>query len=185
MNLDDKSEEYYKKYSNDLLAKWKIASPDCVEYLQRLEADFEVAKKEAEDNLAGWKRSKADYLNLQRDIEKNKQNWIDFAALGLVRDLLPVWISFSSLVANLPPETDPALAKGLVQELKMFVDFVKKHGVDKIECVGTPFDPEWHEAVGKEKALPEVASGTITKEIAPGFKLNNKLLFPPKVIVAE
>ncbi|MBI3626885.1 nucleotide exchange factor GrpE [Candidatus Uhrbacteria bacterium] len=149
-----------------------------------LKRKIEELEQKAEENLAGWKRSKADYLNLQKDIERNKQNWIDFASLDLIKDLLPFWISFSALVQSLPSNIDGAWMKGLKLQHKMFEDLLKKQGVSQIESVGLEFDPEWHEAVGREKA-EGAQPNTVLREIAPGFKMNNKLIIPPKVIVAE
>lgn len=149
-----------------------------------LQTQLELAQKEAEENLAGWKRAKADYLNLQRDVERNKQNWIDFASLDVMKDLLPIRNSLDELVKNLPEDGDQAWIKGMKQFQKMMDDFFRSNGVEKIKSEGERFNPEWHEAIAKEKK-EDVEPDTIIKEIAPGYKMNNKLIIAPKVIISE
>ena len=92
----------------------------------RLQAELDEYAKAAESNLAGWKRCKADYLNLEKEIEKNKQNWVDFANLDLIKGLIPIWISFAGLRKNLPADAGADWVKGLIQMHKSFEDFLQK-----------------------------------------------------------
>lgn len=146
--------------------------------------EIEQLKKEVQDNLAGWKRAKADYINLQRETEKSRQDWINFASLEVIKDWLPLWESFNLLVKKLPRNLDQSWVNGVMQLHKMMNNFLDKNGVQRIKAEGEKFDPEWHEAVGREK-IEGVAAGQIIKEIAPGYKMNNKLISPAKVIVGE
>lgn len=69
---------------------------------------------------------------------------------------------------------------------RQFVDFLRNIGVDVVPTVGTPFDPNVHEAIMKEPSS-EVADGTVLMEFRKGFKIGDKLLRPAmvKVSVAE
>lgn len=160
------------------------AAAESTNEIERLKQDLGKIRQEAENNLAGWKRAKADYINLQRENEKARQNWINFSSLAVIKDWLPLWENFDLLIKKLPDNLDQPWVTGLKQLHKMMTDFLKRNGVERIKVEGEKFDPEWHEAVGKEKIV-DVPPGQIIKEITPGYKMNNKLIIIPKVIVGE
>lgn len=162
----------------------ELPEKDSLSEMDELRLALEKCKKEAEGNLNGWKRAKADYLNLEREIVKKRQHWQDLASWETVKEVLPIWLSYQKLINNLPAELDQSLVKGFYQIEKMLADFFKRNNVEKIETDGQPFNPDWHEAVGKEKR-EQIVAGTIIKEITPGYKINDKLVMPPKVIVAD
>jgi molecular chaperone GrpE len=63
-------------------------------------------------------------------------------------------------------------------------DFLKDSGVEAIEAVGTPFDPNFHEAIGQE-ASAEVAEGSVLRQLRRGYRLKDRLLRPATVIVSK
>ena len=152
--------------------------------LDDLKKELELTRQAAEANLAGWKRAKADYINLEREVDRNRSQWAQRAALDMVEDLLPLWVSFEKLVESLPSDLTDAWVTGVRAQYKLLVNFFSRQGVTKIETVGVNFDPQWHEAVGREKK-EGVAPDVIIREVSPGFKMHDKLILPPKVILAE
>ncbi len=52
----------------------------------------------------------------------------------------------------------------------------------RLETVGQPFDPEWHEAIAVIES--EAEADMIVEEIEAGYTLETKLLRPAKVVVA-
>lgn len=55
-------------------------------------------------------------------------------------------------------------------------------GVTPLETIGQPFDPMWHEALATLPA--EVEPGTVVEQVEAGYRLDDKLLRPAKVVVA-
>lgn len=62
------------------------------------------------------------------------------------------------------------------------VDLMRNLGVEPVPTVGTPFDPEVHEAIMRE-ASSEHPDGTVLVEFRKGFKIGEKLLRPAMVQV--
>lgn len=63
------------------------------------------------------------------------------------------------------------------------VDIIKGLGVDAIDTVGAPFDPELHEAIMREPN-DEVPDGTVIMEFRKGFKMGDRMLRPAMVKVS-
>ena len=76
------------------------------EEIKKLQEEVELAKQQAEEYLNGWKRTKADYLNREREIDKEKIEWIKFANLELILNFLPIMDSFDHSVKNLTDDLE-------------------------------------------------------------------------------
>lgn len=141
--------------------------------------------EESTDYKEAWIRARADYENLKKDTEKKKQEWVDFANLGLLVDLVPVIEHFNQALKYIPEEEkDADWIKGIEQIKKQLEEFMDKQGLRPIETVGQQFDTNLHEAIGTKKD-EKAESGTIVEEVSGGYTLNGKLIQVAKVIVAE
>lgn len=148
------------------------------------EQDLLRLQKQTEEYLAGWKRAKADYLNLRKDTEKEKAEFVKFANAALLLELLPLYGDLRRAIGQLPPDlAEHEWAKGICHIADNFQKLMDAFGIRQMETQGVRFDPERHEAVKSEKR-DGVASGTILEELAPGFHLHDRVLLPSKVKVA-
>jgi len=78
-----------------------------------------------------------------------------------------------------------ALQQGVELTHRAALQLLQKEGVQQIEAVGQPFDPNWHEAIAAiESGEPNVPQGTVLQVTEPGYRLDDELLRPAKVIVA-
>ena len=66
-----------------------------------------------------------------------------------------------------------------------FISFLKQNGVEEIEAIGLPFDAEYFEAVTTVPAQDESQKGIVIDCIQKGYKLNDKIIRFPKVVVGE
>ncbi len=147
--------------------------------------ELEQAKQKMEEYLDGWKRAKADYINLKKESEKKQQESIQFANVALILQLLPIYDNFKLAMKHIPAEKrEDEWVVGIQQIKDQFTDLLNKLGIEEIKTAGEQFDPALHEAVAKEKTEGK-KSNTIIEEIKPGYKLYDKVLEPAKVKVAE
>lgn len=151
---------------------------------QQLKDEIQKLEKRVEEHLDGWKRAKADYLNLKKDMEKEKSDIAKFATAAFLFELLPLADNFDRALAHVPEDQKGAeWVKGIFAMQKQLHDFLAKLGVTPVPTDGL-FDPNLHEAVAhepKEGAPP----GTIIEVLASGYKLHGELLRPAKVKVAK
>jgi molecular chaperone GrpE len=128
----------------------------------------------ADEYLAGWKRAKADFINLQNGLAKERNEWIEFATARALERLLPAVDTLRAAAGHLPE---------LIDVLRKFDEYLASEGVAEIPAEGK-FDHSFHEAVGKEKR-EGIEPDTVVEVVQKGYKLNERLLRPAKVIVAE
>lgn len=150
-----------------------------------LETDVEKYKKEAEENLAGWKRAMADYQNLKKETEREKIIAIKYGSQTTILSLLPCLDHFREAVAHIPKEDESkGWVAGILLIKKEMEEAFKQFGLEELECVGELFDPTKHEAVGEEEK-GGLESGIVIKEVQKGYKLNGEILRPSKVIISK
>lgn len=152
--------------------------------LEEVKAELEKARASAQEHLDGWKRAKADYLNLKRDTEKGHIEMAAFATGTVILELLPSVDALERAVAQLPEERkNDEWTKGIIAIHRELQGFLHKLGIEKVKT-DVPFTPEWHEAIAREER-PGVAAGTILEVATPGYLIHGKLLRPAKVKVAK
>lgn len=127
------------------------------------------------------KRQQAEMENFRKRQQRRADEAVSTERERLLRLILP---AADNLTRALQQETatDASLRQGIELTLREFDRILTAEGVTKIETVGSKFDPEWHEALATVPNQGE--SNTVVEEIESGYKLNDKLLRPAKVIVA-
>ncbi len=146
---------------------------------KQLEKTLKDLEKTAEEYLNGWKRSRADYLNREKEIEEQKQNWIKFANQELILKILPVLDSFDHFLKNHQKDMQKnEWLKGVVQIKKQLTETLEWEGLKKIKTKGENFNPIYHEVIEKRGE-----SGKIIEEAQAGYLIGERVLRPARVII--
>lgn len=148
-------------------------------------SELEKVQRQAKEYLEGWQRAKADYINLKREYEKKQKQLMDFAKINFVMDVLPIYDNLKlalSHAKNGSKENDIRI--GIEHIVNQFKEFLDNFEIKEIPTIGERFNPEFHEAVKKEKK-EGIESGIIIEEVKSGYMLKDKVLIPSKVVVAE
>ena len=136
-------------------------------------------------NLDLYLRSQAEIENLKKRYQKEQQGLVKFANESLIKQLLPVADNLEKAVAHSQNETSiEALREGVDLTLKGLMDILQKAGVETVEAVGEPFDPNFHEAVS-EVVDDAVEPGTVIKDLQKGYTLNQRLIRPSMVVISK
>lgn len=142
---------------------------------------------EAETNLAGMRetllRERADLDNQRKRLQRDLEQTLKFANEKLLRELLPV---YDGLENGLAVETADvaSMREGLGLTLKSLLKIAEGNGLEQIDPVGQPLDPERHHAVAMVEA-PDAKAGTVVSVLQKGYVLNGRLLRPALVSVAK
>jgi len=126
-------------------------------------------------------RARAEFDNARRRTERERSDYLQFAAMDLVKDLLPVLDDFERA---LKVETaDCNYAKGVELIYQRLSETLKKLGLERLETEGKQFDPNVHQAV-ERVPTDEVEDQTVLGEFQRGYNFKGKLLRPAMVRVA-
>jgi molecular chaperone GrpE len=151
--------------------------------------------KELEDKAAKadehWDRlvrTMADFDNFKKRAAREKQDAIKFANEGLIQKLMPILDTFDMALAAAQNTQGDAAGQSLQTGVNMILQQLKsvltEAGLEEIDAMGKPFDPNWHEAVA-EKETTEAPEGQVVLQTRKGYKLRDRLLRPAGVVVAK
>jgi molecular chaperone GrpE len=135
-------------------------------------------KADLQDRLL---RARAEFDNARRRAERERSDYLQFAAMDLVRDILPVLDDFERALKVETSDRD--YAKGVELIYQRLFDALKKLGLEPIGTEGQQFDPNLHQAVERVET-EEAADQTILGEYQRGYNFKGKLLRPAMVRVA-
>ena len=163
-------------------------SPD--EPLAAETAEGQLAAVSAErDQLAAEKadlqdrllRARAEFENFRRRAERERSEYLQFAAGDFVLQILPVLDDFERALKT--ETADREYAKGVELIYQRLSETLKKLGLEPIEAVGKRFDPTEHQAVQRVET-EETEDQTVLDEFQKGYNFRGKLLRPAMVKVA-
>ena len=143
-----------------------------------LETQLAAEKAEYKDRML---RTLADFDNFRRRAERDRSEYVQFAAMEIVRDLIPVLDDFERALKVETPDAE--YAKGVELIYQRLLDTLKKAGLEPIDATGKPFDPNRQQAVDRVHT-DEVEDQTVLEEYQSGYNFKGKLLRPAMVKVA-
>ena len=154
-----------------------------------LENEYQSKVAELETKLAEeenrFLRLRADFDNLRRRTQLDREAAEKYRAQSLLTDLLPVIDNFErALQVEVASEDATSLYKGIEMVYKSLIEATKKEGLELIPAEGEVFDPTIHQAVMQEKDDSK-DSGIILRELQKGYKLKDRVIRPSMVSVNE
>ena len=146
--------------------------------------ESEQPEKDQEEEALNVKylRLMADFQNFKRRTEKEKGDIYAFANEKIISELLNVIDNFERALAA--GYKDDSFCKGMEMILKQLLSVLEKAGASEIAALGEDFDPNFHNAVMTEDSA-EYESGKVTEVLQKGYILNNKVIRPSMVKVAN
>ncbi len=157
--------------------------------------EIEILQKELEaaraDSIEAQERSLrmlAELDNTKKRLERDKIAFVQYAAERIIRDLLPILDSFQQAVQNTADEktaTDGASMKGIRLIYDQLQSLIKKEGVERMETVGKPFDPNLHEAVMQVPVEDGQPEEQVVEELQIGYTMHGKVLRPAMVKISK
>ncbi|MCM2276822.1 MAG: nucleotide exchange factor GrpE [Oligoflexia bacterium] len=157
---------------------------------QSVPLDIAALQKRVEELEGQVKEKEAKYLYLYAEFEnfkkrsiKERSDLLKFGWENVARELLQVVDNLERALAHVPPSTDKSLMEGLQMVLNQFRNALSQQGVQRIEDVGKPFDPNLHEALAQEPS--ELPEGQITQVHSRGYTLHGRLLRAARVVVSS
>jgi len=150
--------------------------------IEVLQKQLEEAEAKAAENLDGWQRAQAEFVNYKNRVQRDRE--ADYASMkgDIIRKMLPV---LDDLVRSLAhrPEND-SWADGMELIARKFQNVLEAEGVTIIEAVGQPFDPNFHEAISSEPS-EDVESGYVIDVVQNGYMFGERVIRPALVRVAQ
>jgi molecular chaperone GrpE len=147
---------------------------------------LEDARSKADEHWDNLLRLRAEMDNLGKRHARELENAHKFALDNFVRELLQVWDSLElGHSAAQDDQVDVAkLRDGTELTLKLFGDVMSKFGVERIDPIGEPFNPEFHQAMTLQPR-DDMEPNHVASVVQKGVSLNGRLVRPAMVIVSQ
>jgi molecular chaperone GrpE len=149
----------------------------------QLHEEMEALKNEKNELFNKLQRLSADYANFQKRVPKQIADALTHEKELIIKSLLPVLDNFEHTLNNAPAaDNAEVLAKGIKITYDHLLAILKSLGVEQIKVTNEKFDPALHEAV-MQKSEPDKENDIILQELQKGYKLNNRVIRPSRVVI--
>ncbi|WP_409029104.1 nucleotide exchange factor GrpE [Gracilimonas sediminicola] len=153
--------------------------------------DKDVRIEELEQELANTKdgllRKAAELENVRKRVQRERVQLFEEAKAGALEDFMPI---SDDLLRTLKAAEESEIEDSFLEGVKMVADkfekVLEKHGVERINETGVPFDVNLHDAMMKQPAPnEETGSDVVLQVLDSGYKIGNRTIRHAKVIVSE
>jgi molecular chaperone GrpE len=152
---------------------------------EALQADLDAAQAKADEYLDGWQRSRAEFANYKKRIEREQEQVYQNAAGSIIKRYLDVLDDLERALKNRPQSGEGAAwAEGIELIYRKFSALLENEGVKAMQAEGEYFDPNLHEAITQEDNA-DYESGQIIEVIKRGYILGDRVLRPAQVRIAR
>ncbi|WP_296637261.1 nucleotide exchange factor GrpE [Polaribacter sp.] len=162
-----------------------------VEGNQDVEVEKEVEEPSSEELIQAEKdkflRLFAEYENYKKRTSKERVELFKTAGQELMTSLLPIIDDFERALTHIEDDKEAEeLRKGVMLIYNKFYNTLEQKGLSKIETnSGDAFDAEIHEAITQIPAPSEDLKGKVIDCVEKGYKLGDKVIRYPKVVIGQ
>jgi molecular chaperone GrpE len=129
-----------------------------------------------------WKRAVADYQNLEKQVRREKSEFMQFASANVMERFLPILDHMEQATSGMTDEEKKSgWAVGVLMTVKMFRDMLKDEGMVEIKAEGATFDAHKMEAV----EAVEGEKDKVIKVLRKGYECFGKVVRPVQVIIGK
>jgi molecular chaperone GrpE len=155
--------------------------------VKKLREEIKTLRKEKEEYLTGWQRAKADYVNLQKELDLARVNVSILAKEKMVNKLLPALDSFEMALGNKEhfEKLDKDWQDGITSIYQQLLSGLEKSGIEKIYEIEVSFDPSIHQSISIVPTDDEEKDHTVEKVLQVGYKIGDRVIRPAKVTIFE
>jgi molecular chaperone GrpE len=155
------------------------------EEFDALQRDLDQALAKADEHWKLYLGAHAEMENLRKRTERDVQNAHKFALERFFNELLPVRDSLELGLMAASNATEVArLREGMELTLKQLAAAMEKFGICEVDPLNAKFDPHLHEAMAMAPT-DQAEPNTVIQVVQKGYILNERLIRPAKVIVAQ
>jgi molecular chaperone GrpE len=140
-------------------------------------------QKQRDEYWDQLQRSRAEFANYQKRSKLQADADRIYAVGTLARDLLDGLDNLERATDALRASGASGITSGLDMVHKQLLATLAKHGVEPINALGQPFDPNQHEALVQQPDADH-PEGTVVAELGKGYRIHDRVLRPTKVAVS-
>ncbi|MGI6073666.1 MAG: nucleotide exchange factor GrpE [Fermentimonas sp.] len=186
VNLDKEDVLKNAASMDDDLQMDNLAGDDPDDIDTDLEESYEELYEKYESIHDSYLRLNAEFDNFRKRTLKEKAELIKGGGEKVLLGIITLVDDFErALTALHATEDRDSLLEGMDLIYSKFIAFLKQNGVEEIKAIGEPFDADIFEAVTMVPTDDAEQKGKVIDCIQKGYKLNDRIIRFPKVVVGE
>ncbi len=149
------------------------------------EDELKTTKKKLEEMNDRYLRVQAEYANYRNRTEREKSDIYQRAGESIIKNLLEVKDNFERALSSVTEdEKELSFYQGIEMVASQFNEILGDNGLKEIEALGSPFDPNQHQAV-MQMADEEAEPNHVIQVLQKGYQYGTKVLRPSMVVVSK
>ena len=148
------------------------------------ESEVDILKKQIADLKNDYARAYADTENLKKRLNAEAELTRKYRIQSFAKEVLPVIDNLERALQTEVDEADEGFKKGVEMTYNQLLNALKNEGVEVIDCLDKPFDPNLEQALMQEKK-EGVEQGIVIEVLQKGYTLKDRILRPAMVKVSE
>lgn len=173
--------EIIENEAEEVIETETVDNEECTETAEKV-AELEAKLDETENKML---RLQADYENFKRRSRLDQEAAQKYRSQSLVTDIIPALDNFErALQIEAVDEKSKSILQGMEMIYNQLIQAIQNEGVEAIESVGLPFDPNFHQAVMQVED-ENFESNTVVEELQKGYKLKDRVIRPAMVKVNQ
>jgi len=150
-----------------------------IDELKKAVKEYEEENKKLKEQ---YLREAADKDNLRKRMEKEKNEFFQYALSDVFREIISILDNFDRALQKKEEDDKKHFREGVKLIHKQLENLLKNHGIKPIKLEGNKFDPHFHEALMSEES-DKVKEPTVSEVIQKGYMIHQRLLRPALVKV--
>jgi len=152
--------------------------------IKRLETELAKSQDEAQKNRDLYLRLLADVENMKKRTVREREEYIQFATLPVIKKILSAVDDLErALDMSAGDQNYEALYKGVEIINNSLHEMIKAEGVEPIDALGKPFDPQFHQPLTVETGTGH-EENTVIEELQRGYTMKGRVIRPSLVKVS-
>lgn len=154
--------------------------------IKAMREKLRAAEKAKQENLDGWQRARADFLNYKRRTEEDAKRFGEYGTAKFVETLLPLFDSFTLAMQGTAWENADKNFKAGFQMIRSQLDqILRELKVETVDPKDSAFDPRYHEAISDVEVEEEKDENVVIETIQPGYMIGETTIRPARVVVGR
>ena len=154
--------------------------------VEELENQLHEVTNEKQGLFEQLQRVSADYTNFQKRAPKQIADSVAYEKKAILRSLLPSIDNFEHALSHASTANSEEALDNIIKGIQLvfdhMLDALKTYGVERIDALGQPFDPNLHEAMMR-RSEPDKEDDIVLEVYQAGYMMGDQVLRPSKVIV--
>ena len=168
----------------DATSKQDEAAQAELDEVTALRSQLQEAQTKADEWLDQYRRSVAEFANYRKRQERDREQQKVAIKVDVLKHLFPVIDDLELALSHAPADLAATVwLEGISLIMRKVKGILSEYGVQPIEALGKPFDPNYHEAV-LQVASDKYAAGIVMEELRPGYRIEDKVIRSTQVKVS-